>query len=170
MKRDVLLLNSSEEVLGVIDWKKAINLLQSGKATKPYNFEHYYPIQASNGTYVLPSAIVLVKYVRIPHSEIQLSKKNILRRDNYTCQYCGKRQLAKLEIDHVHPRSKGGKNSWTNLVACCHTCNVKKGNRNLNETSMKLLSTPFKPKGDFIKITVLDGNLQKIWERWLVYK
>lgn len=170
MKRDVLLLNSSEEVLAVIDWKKAIGLLETKKAAKPYNYNHHYTIQASSGTYVLPSVIVLVKYIRIPYTELHLSKKNILRRDNYTCQYCRKRQLSRLEIDHVQPRCRGGKNTWTNLVACCRSCNIKKGNRNLSEIGMKLITTPFKPRGDFIKIIILDENLQKIWERWLVYK
>jgi 5-methylcytosine-specific restriction endonuclease McrA len=168
MKKDVLLLNASEEVISVIDWMKAVKLLMAGKATKPYNYEDYHEITTSSGMFKLPTAIVLVQYVRIPYRKCKLSKKNLFNRDNGMCQYCSKKLTkASFTIDHVLPKSRGGKNTWENMVACCRNCNVKKKNRTPNEANMKLLSTPGLPHKDFVLIKVYDGNHIKLWERWI---
>jgi 5-methylcytosine-specific restriction endonuclease McrA len=91
----------------------------------------------------VPSVIRLLEYRRIPHQTRALSRKNILLRDRNTCQYCGKViPSSDLTLDHVIPRSRGGSSTWENLVACCHTCNRRKGNHLLNETDMKLLKEP----------------------------
>src|SRR5262249_39110328 len=73
------------------------------------------------------------------------NKKNILRRDHYTCQYCGRRG-DRLTVDHVVPRSKGGDTAWTNVVAACLRCNLAKGNRALEEAGMTLLRPPAHPQ------------------------
>lgn len=169
--RTVLLLNASEEVISVIDWTKAVNLLFSGKATKPYNFEEYHEIKTTSGVYHLPTAIVLVEYVHIPYRDCPISRRNILKRDKHICQYCGK-HLAKREftIDHVIPRSKGGKNSWTNLVTSCRKCNFKKANKLLSECNMRLLKEPKQPTRDFVHIVSIDTNTNNSWSRWIEIK
>ena len=168
MKKDVLLLNASEEVINVIDWMKAVKLLMAGKATKPYNYEDYHEITTSSGVYKLPTAIVLVEYVRIPYRKCKLSKKNLYNRDNGICQYCCKKLTkATFTIDHILPKSRGGKNTWENMVSCCRNCNVKKKNRTPSEANMKLLSVPGLPHKDFVLIKVYDGNHNKLWERWI---
>ena len=91
----------------------------------------------------VPSVIRLLEYRRIPHQTRALSRKNILLRDRNTCQYCGKILAAgELTLDHVVPRSRGGSSTWENLVACCHYCNNRKGNRTPEEAGMKLLRQP----------------------------
>ena len=92
----------------------------------------------------LPSVIRLLEYRRIPHQSRALSRKNILLRDRNTCQYCGViLPASELTLDHVVPRSRGGSSTWENLVACCHTCNRRKGNSLLHEMpNMKLLREP----------------------------
>ena len=87
----------------------------------------------------LPAVIRLLRYIRRSYRKsLAFSKKNVFRRDNYTCQYCG-RMGSDLTIDHIIPRSLGGKTSWDNVVVACQACNVRKGNRRLDETGMHLL-------------------------------
>jgi hypothetical protein len=171
MNRNVLLLNSSEEILKVIGWKKAIKLLTSGKARKPYNYEKTYSIRTIDGEYILPAAIVLVNYVYMPYSENSMSptRRNVFKRDNHTCQYCGyqSNNPKKLTIDHVHPRSKGGGTQWTNLVTACPSCNTKKGNKLLKECKMKLKNKPRKPRRLALQLVGLDEHGRKLWERWI---
>lgn len=166
--RKVLLLNASEEVISVIDWIKAIHMLFTGKAMKPYNYEKYYEIKTTSGVYQLPTAIVLLEYVHIPYTNCPVSRRNIIKRDKGICQYCGK-HLGKKEytVDHVIPRSRGGKNTWDNLVASCRKCNFKKSNKLLSETNMTLLKEPKQPSRDFIHIVGIDINTNKSWSRWI---
>ena len=87
----------------------------------------------------MPSVIRLLEYRRIPHQTRALSRKNILLRDRNTCQYCGTvLPPGELTLDHVMPRSRGGLSTWENLVACCHACNRRKGNRCRMKPDMKL--------------------------------
>ena len=171
MKKDVLLLNSSEEVLKIINWKKAVKLLTLGKAKKPYNYKKTYSIRTIRGEYKLPAAIVLVKYVFMPYPEDSMSctRRNVFRRDEYTCQYCGyqSNNPKKLTIDHVHPRSRGGGTQWTNLVTACPSCNIKKGNKLLKECKMKLKTKPRKPKRLALQLVGIDVYGKKLWERWM---
>lgn len=169
--RKVLLLNASEEVISVIDWFKAVHMLCTGKATKPFNYEKYHEIKTTSGVYHLPTAIVLVEYVHIPFTNCPVNRRNIIKRDKYTCQYCG-RILGKKEytVDHIIPRSKGGKNTWENLVTSCRKCNFKKANKTLNETNMKLLKEPKQPTRDFIHVVGIDTNTNKSWSRWIEIK
>jgi 5-methylcytosine-specific restriction endonuclease McrA len=91
----------------------------------------------------LPSVIRLLEYRRIPHQTRALSRKNILMRDRYTCQYCQKTlPSSEMTLDHVIPRSRAGETTWENLVACCHHCNNKKGCRTPEEAGMKLTRPP----------------------------
>ena len=169
MKRDVLLLNSSEEVLQVINWRKAVKLLESGKARRPFDYNKTYTIRTVTGKYELPAAIVLVRYVYLPYDDTSPTRRNIFKRDDWTCQYCGyhSKDPKKLTIDHVHPRCKGGGTQWTNCVTACPTCNGKKANKLLKEWGMELLKKPKKPKRLALQMIGLDNNGVKLWERWI---
>lgn len=159
----VLLLNASEEILRLIDWQRAVSLICNHKAEAPYNYDHYYKIPHSSGVFLLPKAIRLKNYIRVPRIKVYLSRKNIHRRDNYTCQYCGKSvPQEKATIDHVLPRSRGGKNTWENLVCSCVNCNVKKGDCTPKEANMPLLCSPREPK----YLNTQEVKLPSIWSRW----
>ncbi len=105
--------------------------------------EHGLKLHAQRAVVSMPSVIRLLEYRRIPHQTRALSRKNILMRDRYTCQYCMKVLPAgELTLDHVIPRSRAGESAWENLVACCHPCNNKKGSRTPEEAGMKLARQP----------------------------
>lgn len=94
----------------------------------------------------VPRIVRLMGYDRFPRRSVGFSRRNVLARDGYRCQYCGKvPRAADLTLDHVVPRSRGGEHSWTNVVACCRRCNDKKGHRALKETGMRLLKKPARP-------------------------
>lgn len=138
MRRTVLQLNASYEPLRITSARKALTLVTKGVAVVvvPTN------IQVCHGIY-LPSVIRLVELRRVPYRLQQVSRKNIFVRDGYRCMYCGQRApKAVLELEHVIPKSRGGKNSWENLVAGCHDCNQKKRDRTPEEAGMKLIHKP----------------------------
>ncbi len=95
----------------------------------------------------VPEIIVLSSYDGIPRKEVPFTRKNLYKRDSYTCQYCGRRMSSEdLSIDHVIPKSRGGRTSWTNCVLACLRCNVRKGNRTPAEAHMQLRAEPQRPR------------------------
>jgi 5-methylcytosine-specific restriction endonuclease McrA len=139
MKKKVLVLNSTHLPINITSWQRAMLLIIKGKAASVKYNGHMI-----NGRYRLPEIIRLLNYVPIPYSEVVLSRKNLLLRDNHTCQYCGKMNTD-LTLDHITPRSRGGADSWTNLVVCCARCNGKKSDLTVEEAGMKLIGTPYRP-------------------------
>ena len=170
MDREVLLLDSCERILKIIPLKKAVKLLLSGKAIKPLTkYNETYVIRTPKGNYNIPAAIVLLRFVELPEVELRPTRRNIFRRDENTCQYCGlkTKNSKNLTIDHVHPRCLGGDDSWTNLVTACRQCNSKKGNKLLKEFGCELLRKPKKPKNYALHLTGLDEDGRKLWSRWI---
>lgn len=143
MNRPVLVLNGNYEPLHVCTTKRAMGLILSGKAVVVENGRGF--IRTVSTVYERPSVIRLVFVVRRPAPRVRLTKREILRRDEYRCQYCG-REAANLTVDHVIPRHRGGEHCWENLVAACPQCNRRKGSRMLEEARMKLLRPPFEPR------------------------
>jgi 5-methylcytosine-specific restriction endonuclease McrA len=101
-------------------------------------------IRTVSRVYPRPSVIRLGRMIKRPRPSVRLTKREVLRRDDYACQYCGKR-VPYLTIDHVVPRRLGGQHSWDNLVAACPSCNHRKGGRTLEQVQMHLLKTPHEP-------------------------
>jgi 5-methylcytosine-specific restriction endonuclease McrA len=110
-------------------------------------------VSSPNQRFELPSVIVIRDFAWRHGSNIKCNKTNIFARDSGTCQYCGIR-AGKMTIDHVVPKSKGGKHTWDNVVTCCESCNQKKGSKLLAETGMKLMSFPKAPKSKPINTTL----------------
>lgn len=139
-----LVLNAGFEPLAVVSFKRAIVLVLNDKATVlAADVEH--PVFGSFGSVERPSVILLTRYVRIPSGRaVPVSRRGVLRRDNHRCAYCGH---SASTIDHVLPRSRGGKDSWENLVACCLRCNNEKGDRTPAEMRWELRLTPRAPHG-----------------------
>jgi 5-methylcytosine-specific restriction endonuclease McrA len=141
MHAPVLVLNASYEPINVCAARRAIVLVLKGVAITEEVNGHI--VHSTRIAMRIPSVIRLLEYRRIPHQSRALSRKNILLRDRNTCQYCGTALASsELTLDHVTPRSRGGASTWENLVACCHSCNRKKGNRMPAEAGMKLLREP----------------------------
>jgi len=107
-------------------------------------------IQTIHGVFAPPTIIVLLTYDRIPPMLVQMSRRNLYVRDNFTCQYCGATPgTRELSIDHVVPKSQGGITSWENCVLACTSCNSKKGHRSLKSSNMHLLHEPKRPEWSF---------------------
>jgi 5-methylcytosine-specific restriction endonuclease McrA len=142
LQMPVLVLNASYEPINICGARRALVLVLKGVARTEE--EQGTTLHAQRNRIVMPSVIRLLEYRRIPHQTRALSRKNILLRDRNTCQYCSVvLPPGDLTLDHVIPRSRGGASTWENLVACCHSCNRRKGNRMLNElTDMVLLREP----------------------------
>jgi 5-methylcytosine-specific restriction endonuclease McrA len=143
MNEPVLILNGNYEPIHVCTTKRAMGLILAEKATVVENGRGV--IHTVSRTYERPSVIRLRYMVRCPRPRVRLCKREILRRDDSRCQYCGT-ESKELTIDHIEPRYRGGAHSWENLVAACPQCNRKKGGRKLAQTKMRLLRRPYEPR------------------------
>jgi 5-methylcytosine-specific restriction endonuclease McrA len=132
---NILVLNADYQPLNVTTLQRGFNLVFTGKAEIIKYDEK--PIITDKKNYKRPLVIRLMRYVSIPFKKVPLSRYNIFRRDGHACGYCGTNN--NLTIDHVLPKSRGGGNSWENLVTCCKKCNAKKDNRTPKEAGMVLL-------------------------------
>lgn len=133
----VLVLNASYEPLNICEWRRAILLIQAGKA-EVLEQESDEKSGSNKAT-----VIKLKRYVKRPQPRLLPSRRNIFHRDGYACRYCkAKGKGVRLTLDHVKPKCQGGKNSWTNLVTACSTCNHKKGGRDLKQSGMVLAPVP----------------------------
>ena len=168
MDKKVLLLNASEEVLSVISWIKGVNLICNNKVRAPYGHDETYDIRTSGGIFKLPTALVLVKYVRVPYKNLPVTRQNLMKRDKNKCQYCGKHLTGLTStIDHVIPQSKGGKNVWRNVVLACMPCNNEKDNKTPKQAGMTLLSQPQTPNRIVLLVMTIDLMEKPKWKRWL---
>jgi len=142
MHAPVLVLNANFEPVNVCSTRRAIGLIINGKADMVLNGRG--EIRTVTRSFPRPSIIRLEKMIRRPRPRIRLTKREILRRDDHTCQYCGQRS-SYLTVDHIVPRRLGGQHSWENLVAACPHCNHRKGGRTIEQAQMHLLRLPAEP-------------------------
>jgi 5-methylcytosine-specific restriction endonuclease McrA len=141
LHRPVLVLNSSYEPINVCAARRALVLVLKGVAAAEEHASTH--VHSARQSIRVPSVIRLLEYRRIPMQARSLSRKNILMRDRYTCQYCQRTfSTIELTLDHVVPRSRAGETTWENLVACCHPCNNRKGNRTPEEAGLRLARAP----------------------------
>ncbi|MTE23408.1 MULTISPECIES: HNH endonuclease [Microbacterium] len=158
-----LVLNAGFEPLAVVSFKRALVLVMNDKANVIERMENA-PVWSVSGPHDRPAVIVLNRYVRIPHARrIPVTRRGVLRRDGYRCGYCGR---AANTIDHVLPRSRGGADSWENLVAACVTCNNVKSDRTPQEMGWKLRHVPAIPRGNSWAVRGSE-KADPSWERYL---
>jgi len=169
MQEPVLVLNATFEPINVTAVRRAMVLMLKGVA-QAEEINHTKVHSASRSLEV-PSVIRLLAYRHIPQQTRALSRKNILLRDRNTCQFC-KRILpaGELTLDHVVPRSRGGRSSWENLVACCYQCNNRKGDRTPEEAGLALTRRP-RPftLHTSRQLMRLIGNKDEKWRKYLFY-
>ena len=162
LHKKVLILNADFRALTVCTMSKAFLLIYLDKAeiiTKVKNGL----LRSVNATFPMPSVIRLYNYVKMPYRGVILTRQNLFKRDSYTCLYCNSKK--DLTLDHVIPKSKGGKTTWTNLVTACQDCNSRKSDHSLEKAGLTLPYQPFRPS-----FVIFAKNFSK-WgdESWGLY-
>jgi 5-methylcytosine-specific restriction endonuclease McrA len=138
----VLVLNANFEPINVCNTRRALGLMLTGKADLVANGRgHIYTVSRA---FPRPSVIRLENMIHRPRAHVKLTRREIFRRDNFTCQYCG-RHGNDMTVDHVLPRHLGGLHQWTNVVTACGPCNHRKGGRRLEDSHMSPLHPPKEP-------------------------
>ncbi|MCP4626660.1 MAG: HNH endonuclease [bacterium] len=139
-----VLLNADYTFLNLVNWKRAICLMAKGKVEVVKDSRR--TIRNCSGTELkVPAVMRLIKLIRtIYRTRVTFTKRNVLIRDRFKCAYCGARR-EKLSIDHIIPKSRGGKMTFENCVAACRPCNLKKGGRTPSEARMYLKLRPYQP-------------------------
>lgn len=194
LQSSVLALNRNFMAVQVISAKRAFCLLFKGQAEVvnvegsqycSYDFEgwlelsqmklsvgdredHEDWIQAVNFQIQVPRVIRLTCYDQLPRASVKFNRRNIFLRDGHRCQYCGKRYSSpRLSLDHVLPKSRGGGETWENIVCACLKCNVAKGGRTPAEAGMKLLNKPTKPKRSPLLNRQLSLRKYECWQYFI---
>lgn len=163
----VLLLNSQDEPLNICSWKRALVLIIKGKAQYAQLLNDIEDLIYVDNT-VIPKVIKLTYNLAVPEMELPFCRENILVRDDYTCQYCGKKLPGhELTLDHVYPKSRFGPDIWENIVACCKECNQKKADRTPKEAKMKLIRRPYRPD-DYMEFEMYKyySSENKCWDKY----
>tara|TARA_B100000427_G_C15257527_1_gene485052 strand:+ start:153 stop:674 length:522 start_codon:yes stop_codon:yes gene_type:complete len=161
-----LKLDISYRPIEIVDAVEALVLCIIGKANAIETYAQ--EVRTVSESFSLPAVIVLNRYVKFRFHSVACKRQNILWRDDNQCQYCAKRYDAeKMTIDHILPKSKGGKNTWENLVAACKKCNQRKGNRTPTEANMCLIKPPRAPKSSILK-SIKKNQISDIWADYLV--
>jgi 5-methylcytosine-specific restriction endonuclease McrA len=160
----VLVLNASYEPLNVTSVRRAHVLVFKGKAEVLEELDQ--PLRSASDTFQWPHVIRLVQYVRVPRAvQRKISRRALFARDDWRCVYCGTTS-GRLTLDHVVPRSRGGDSVWENVVTSCAPCNLKKGNRLLEEASMKLMRPP-RPPQPVLFIRLAAPKIPHGWRQYL---
>ncbi len=184
LSKPVLILNRVFQPVQLATAKRAFVLLYGGAAHaideegEEYDFDLWrtLPVRQDDDALPIigsalrvPRVLHLHRYDRMPRATVRLTRRNLMFRDGHQCQYCGKTPaLRELNIDHVLPRSRGGADTWENLVTACRICNLRKGRRTPEEANMRLARKPFRPKWS-MTAQILLGSATKYreWEPFL---
>lgn len=163
MNQRVLVLNQDYSPLSLCTVQRAFLLVFLEKADLISGLEGQF-LRTVTARYPKPAVIRIRTYIRIPYKEVELSRQNVFKRDSYRCQYCG--TAKDLTLDHVLPRSRKGRSSWTNLVTACKNCNARKGDALPEEVGLILKSKPYKPSF-ILFLRDFSGFIQDEWRPFL---
>lgn len=159
----VLVLNANFAPINVCTTRRALVMVLTGKASMVQNGRGV--IRSVSRTFQQPSVIRLGDMVKRPRPSVKLTKREVFRRDHYTCQYCGQSKK-NMTLDHVLPRRMGGEHSWENLVTACADCNHRKGGRPPEHAGMRLLRKPKEPSSS---AQYIFGKYVKKNQEWVPY-
>lgn len=191
LSASVLVLNRYYQAIRVVNVRRAFSLLcralaevvhieqddNGGSRWQNYSMESWQELSALKAEFepngfdwirtvrfqiAVPRIIRLLEYDKLPRQDVKFNRRNIYARDGCRCQYCGKKfPTNELSLDHVIPKSQGGKTTWDNIVCCCVSCNVRKGGRTPEQAHLHLIAKPVKPKrSPVINIRLAD---QRYW-------
>ena len=164
MGSKVLVLNQDYQAISLCSAERAFVLVFLKKAEMVTDRKAKL-MRSVGSEFPYPSIIRLNRYINLPYKRVSMSRQNIYKRDGYRCVYCGGRE--KLTLDHVIPRSKGGRDSWHNLVTACQRCNTEKGDRTPEEAEMSMSHKPFRPS--FIMyLRDFNGKVSDDWKPYLL--
>jgi 5-methylcytosine-specific restriction endonuclease McrA len=164
MASKVLVLNQDYQAVTVCSAERAFVLVFLKKA-EMISERTAKVLRSVSNEFGYPSIIRLNRFVNLPFKKVALSRVNIYKRDGYTCVYCGATES--LTLDHVVPRSRGGRDSWDNLVTACQRCNTEKGDRTPEEAELQMRHKPFRPS--FIMyLRDFHGKVQDEWRPYLL--
>jgi 5-methylcytosine-specific restriction endonuclease McrA len=166
MEKRVLVLNLDHSPIAIVPVQKAIVLSILEKVSCLSYYETLV-IRTVTREFRYPAVIRLNEYKSVPYKGVLLNRANIFRRDGHECQYCGSRKH--LTIDHIIPKSKGGKTNWTNLITACHRCNVSKGDKTPEQVGFRLKIEPFRPTLSFFIAEYAERHAEE-WMPFLDYK
>jgi len=177
-----LVLNRSWYAIATTTVRRAISLVYQDTAHfichetyEPHDFESWQLLEVNGDPCIrgvdtrlrLPQIIALSSYDGRPKRAVPFSRRNLYRRDEFTCQYCAKRPgSAELTIDHIVPRSQGGKTNWENCVLACVDCNKRKANRSLADTGMRLIRRQKTPQWSW-DVELSAGSWRRSWDSFL---
>lgn len=162
-----LLLNASYEPLRIVDWKRAVTLVLLNKVEVLEEYQR--EVHSVTLTVKVPSILRLRVFIRrAPRARVQFSRASVFARDNHMCQYDGRQYpLSNLTIDHVVPRTAGGRSTWDNVVTCCTDCNRRKGGRTPEEAGLTLIRIPIRPQG--MGNVLFSTGLKAVPDSWRPY-
>jgi 5-methylcytosine-specific restriction endonuclease McrA len=162
-----LLLDNSYRPVKIISWTRALTLDYQDKVTIVETYDRV--VRSPSHEFVLPAVIALKQYLRYRPLKVRYSKRNIFLRDGYCCQYCGDMfPKHELTIDHVLPKSRGGRSTWENVTTACERCNHAKGDRMPKEAGMVLLTQPERPDASTPALIGAQGPVPDEWKHYLV--
>ena len=166
--QNCVILNGDYSYLNTVNWQKAIKLMVKGKATV-IKYTEIVVRTAEHVVIKIPAVMRLIKIIRtIYRTKVPFSKKNVMIRDGFVCQYCG--TAKDLTIDHVRPRSFGGKSTFENCVTACQTCNNRKSNKLPSVAGMYLKRQPTAPTiSEFTRIKAIKAGVYDILKDLGVY-
>jgi len=165
--KKTLVVDSSYIARSIINTERAFTISYKGNAEVLYEYPETFGLVNSELTIYKPSVIRVFTYVNLQIQKVPLTRHNIFKRDGYKCVYCGEGQKSVLTIDHVYPQSKGGPNTWTNLVTACKKCNNEKDNLTLQEYG-KEIPQPQRPHYLMLMKSVTD--IPEDWKPFLFLK
>ena len=192
LSSSVLLLNRLYMAVRVVNARRALTLMyrelaevvscENGQFLS-YDFDNWVEVSAVKARFeperhdwvrtvrfqvAVPRIIRLLGYDKLPRTDVKLNRRNLFARDQNRCQYCGRRYpTGELSVDHVLPRSQGGRTTWENVVCACVRCNVRKGGRTPTEAHMKLVAVPRRPRRSPILTIKLSDEKYASWKQFV---
>jgi 5-methylcytosine-specific restriction endonuclease McrA len=146
----------------------ATHAFESWKDAAQFSQDAVRFLRGAGWTMAVPEVIVLRHYNGFRRQRVRFTRRNVYARDDDTCQYCGRVFSTKdLSLDHVIPRSRGGRSTWENLVVACHRCNRRKDNRTPEEAGMRLIRRPERPRATAAPLRAAPGEVPASWEAFL---
>jgi len=165
----VLLLNVNNLPLHTIKFKRAMGLIEKGKVEIVEAIPNK-KVRGEKATFPFPSILRLRYYVNQPRRGMTWTRRAVLARDNHVCQYCGAslpRSSIESTVDHIIPKSRGGKSTWSNTCAACKPCQLRKRDKSMHEAGMRFANPKFEPKtprGDYLMVA---SDYPQSWKKYL---